>query len=188
MLKKLFGVSELSLRQISQAVHRIGLVLASLPSDRLTLTLATVAALILRTMNENLYQKFITAGVTDLEVVDALFPGGGKDTLLENSERCLFEAAVVIGYGEMSKVNWHSGSELSTPLLKRYKEEIDSDAATPAAKHAKRVSKYVRDLSSESLPNVGFNQSIGFAHSIRRIELFSNELMGDSPSGAGDST
>ncbi len=51
-----------SLRQISQAIHRISLVLASLPTDKKGLLYDTVIALILRTMHEDLYHRFRMGG------------------------------------------------------------------------------------------------------------------------------
>ena len=48
LLLGFFGMPTLSLRTIAQALHRLGLVLASLPSDGLAFALQAVVALILR--------------------------------------------------------------------------------------------------------------------------------------------
>ena len=180
MLKKLFGAFELNFRQISQAVHRIGLVLASLRSDRLALAEVTVAALILRTINERLYHKFVSGEATDLKVVDTLFPDK-EGVLLNDDDRCLFEAAVMVGYQEISRGGAH------TPLWKQYNQAmVSAESATDVegkySQHAKKVIENVLELCKlpELLRSGG--SSIKFSLAIHRIELLSGELMGDPPS------
>ena len=50
---------KLTLRQIQQAVHRVGLVFTSMPDGQESFFLATMAAVILRTINTRLYHEFI---------------------------------------------------------------------------------------------------------------------------------
>lgn len=69
MLQSFLGTPDLSLRRIAQAIHRLGLVLASLRSDRLSFPATTVGALILRTLDADLYRRFVRDEVSDLEVV-----------------------------------------------------------------------------------------------------------------------
>ena len=73
-----FDEPDLSLRRIAQAIHRLGLVFASLRSDRTSLALVTVVALIIRTIDSDLYYRFVRGEVSDLDVSDMVFdrPGG----------------------------------------------------------------------------------------------------------------
>ena len=72
LLLGFFGTPALSLRTIAQALHRLGLVLASLPSDRLAFALQVVVALILRTIDADLYHRFVRGTNSDLQVVDRM--------------------------------------------------------------------------------------------------------------------
>ena len=76
MLLMFFGASDLSLRTVAQAIHRLGLLYASLRSDQRDYALATTVALILRTLDPKLYDRFIRREVSDRDVVDAIFRGG----------------------------------------------------------------------------------------------------------------
>ena len=94
--------SSVSLRQISQAIHRISLVLASLPTDKKGLLEETVIALILRTMREDLYHRFRAGKATDLDVVNTIFPGKENSDLLTDWSRFDFEVNIILGYQEIS--------------------------------------------------------------------------------------
>ena len=148
VLKGIFESSALSLRQISQAVHRIGLVLASLRSDRWTFELATVAVLILRTMDENLYRRFCMGNLTDLEVIDTMFPGEENGIFLGEFYRCLFEAAIILGYEEIS-------GERSL-LLRNYEKhdnlEMSDNGPNKFRQHAREVTYFVKRERNYSPP------------------------------------
>ena len=73
LLVAFFDAPDLGLRRIAQAIHRLGLVFASLRSDQRSFTLAAVVALILRTVDSDLYHRFVRGEVSDLEVVDKMF-------------------------------------------------------------------------------------------------------------------
>ena len=92
-LVEVFFVSpNVSLRQVGQAVHRIGLVVASLNRSAFS-ALATGVAVILRTIDDNLYRLFVTGMTSDLEVTDAIFeryaiPKSQKGAYLPMAHTC----------------------------------------------------------------------------------------------------
>ena len=177
------SVSKINLRQVSQAAHRIGLVLASLASNERTFALGTVVALILRTLDDRMYRDFTLGEKTDLEIVDSLFSHVGEDWLLGKHDRILFEATIIIGYMEILGVDMVWQQKLDSPLLNRYREAInavESDGSTEDKylQHARGVVELIRSMSMGYLRGGG----IGFKHSVRRIELLSPGLMGDPPS------
>ena len=95
LLRGFFGASDLSLRQIAQAIQRLGLVFASLRSDQWSFVSVTVVALIVRTIDSDLYYQFVRGEVSDLEVVDTVFNRSGAKALQQGSIGCMFEAILI---------------------------------------------------------------------------------------------
>ena len=91
-----FGASDLSLRTISQAIHRLGLLYASLRSDQVDHGVATTVALIIRTIVPKLYDRFVAGQASDSDIVDAIFDRPGLITLRYDDPVVSFEAAVIL--------------------------------------------------------------------------------------------
>ena len=106
MLLAFFGPSDLSLRTVAQAVHRLGLLFASLRSDELDHALATTVALILRTIDPDLYHRFNRGDATDLDVVNAVFDHPGRKALQYKERGEEFEAAIVLARINHQFENW----------------------------------------------------------------------------------
>ncbi len=96
MLSLFFGASDLSFRTVGQAIHRLGLLYASLRRDQHDFGLATTVALILRTMDTKLCYRFVAAEVSDGNVVDAIFSRPSLKTLRYDDRNVTFEAAVIL--------------------------------------------------------------------------------------------
>lgn len=174
MLHLFFGFSDLSLRTISQAIHRLGLLYASLPDDRADYGCATVAALILRTLDLTLYSRFVAGEVSDKEVVESIFSRPG---LKSNYDDGRFEFELVIILATIKKNSPDralANGEIPSPLLNKYKMDKGRDqreAHLSAAKHVDRVVEAV-----DTVLNWG-NELVGFDDAVRRLELFSDELI-----------
>ena len=95
LLQAFFIAPDLSFRRVAQAIHHLGLVLATLGSDQRSFLISTVVALILRTINIDLYFRFVAGEVSDLEVVDAVFNRPGARIPREKYESHLFEAVII---------------------------------------------------------------------------------------------
>ena len=95
MFLKFFGAPNLSLRDIAQAIHRLGLVIASLDSDLNSFFVQTALALILRTLDEEKYRDFVAGKLSDLDIVDATFNDDEMKALQRTEEGQLFEAALI---------------------------------------------------------------------------------------------
>lgn len=177
LLKGILGTSTVSLRQISQAVHRIGLVLASLPNRNKTFSLTIIVALIVRTIDEKLYHRFRIGKATDLEVVETIFPGKENSLQLTELPRRQFEFTIMLGFKELS--------DQQPRLLQYYQnvqssEELENDALRVYRNHAEQVLDQF-DLVRQAH---GF-RGAGFRFVIPRIELFSNELKENLVSDSG---
>ena len=188
MVQVFFRTPHLSLRQIGQSIHRLGLVFASLRSDQLSFALSAVVALIFRTINTDLYHQFCRHEISDLKAMDLLFGSlGGAAPPLEH-ERSLFEATVIAGWCEMAHPQGLFRESIDSPLYVRYKEEYDeqteaNEVNRPKLTHAATVFDVVERFC---LPPYPYGR-IGFLHSVRRIELLSGGLMDDAISENGNS-
>lgn len=69
-LAKLFSGPDLSLRRIAQSIHRLGLVFASLQKDSPSFALAATTAVVMRTLDPSLYERFRRGEAEDREAID----------------------------------------------------------------------------------------------------------------------
>ena len=197
MLLAFFGASDLSLRTIGQAIHRLGLLYASLQRDQHDYGLATTVALILRTLDQGLYDRFVNGEDSDLDVVDAVFGRPGLQDIRHEQLGAEFEALIVLAAQEDEKISILSSSEpINSPLLGRYaqlRKKADPDLAPlrinnqpqrtttgetaskdPHRQHAEDVLHKVDEFrKSFGITNSG----IGFRNSVQRIELLSATLI-----------
>ena len=168
-----FGSSELSLRRIAQAIHRLGLVLASLASDQRSFALTAVVALILRTIDKELYDLFHSGKATDLAVIERLFPPSGTISVSSDETRYTFEVTIILAAQEISK-------SADSPLLKKYKSQIEKrEVSNPRSqdqnrKRAERIVGWVESLQQARPLHVGFIASV------QRIELLHSGLIAQS--------
>lgn len=188
MVEVFFRTPSLSLRQIGQSIHRLGLVFASLRSDQRSFALSAVVALIFRTIDADLYHQFCRHEISDLKAMDKLFGGLGGSSPPLKYERSLFEAIVIAGWCEMAHPQGLFGELIDSPLYRRYKEEYDKqseagEANTPKLKHAATVFEVADKFC---LPPYPYGR-LGFLHSVSRIELLSEGLTDEASPENGKS-
>ena len=183
MLLHFLGTHSLSIRTIGQAIRRLGLVLASLRSDRAMFGLATAAAIIIRTVDLDLYHRFIRGEASDKEVVDTIFRLTVSEHLREtfryNNQGPLFEALVILGYGELSKLQDGTNIQIESPLLEHYVKYLSEREENGGNDNLYRYAEMVRDYTpSQDLSRRALGR-VGFKFAVERIELLSEELLGD---------
>ena len=113
LLQGFFNAPDLSLRQIEQSIHRLGLVFALLPKDTQRPVITAPVALILRTIiDAKLYHQFCNGEVSDLDLVNAVFERPGVNLDLKRHEDSplfkagyLFEATIIAAKFEISGVD-----------------------------------------------------------------------------------
>ena len=176
-----FGLPRLSIRHISQAIHRLRVVIASTPSEDDLLMCAAVAALVLRTIDADLYWNLVRGGATDKEVVDSTFERAGITTPeSEDAERTyarvLFEAIIAMGWNEIKNGDAprRRHEQIDTPLLSHYRqllERVQSDGLdrNVHVQYAERVisvtSAYENDVKYP------FGRPVRFVEAVHRMEL-----------------
>ena len=180
MLKSLFGEPVVSLRTAGRAIHHLGMVYAALADKRLVLGTTTAALVILRTLDRELYYRFVGGWASDAEVVDSVAERLGTSACVRH-ERALaaFEAWVVASQQERDRgdgrVHDHSAD---TPLMQRYKELVAAIGAkgdrspTQEEKHAEEVFHLLDVVRRNSRRYDGVN----FKATVQRIELLSPDL------------
>ena len=178
LLLRFFHAPDLSLRRIAQAIHRIGLVFALLRSDQRAFAVTAVVALIVRTVDSDLYHRFVRGEVSDLEVVNRMFERPDAKTLPDGNERILFEATMIVAACRMSDVPLES-----SPLFQRYSKlvnagQTDNTTTDLEQTHALKVIDLVQHLLAKRLSE---GRGIEFWQSVRRIELLSSGLIDESP-------
>lgn len=188
LLLTFFDAPDLSLRRIAQAIHRLGLVFASLRSAKQSLALPAVVAQILRTIDPGLYFRFIRGEASDLEVVDQVFSRPAAK-VLQQHEGYLFEAAIIIAAHEDILKNLISEKQFQSSLLQRHEKLVqatksDGEPPNPERKRTERVIELVRYLRRQLNFTSG---EFGFRHSVERLELLSPSLVDKSAPEAEDS-
>ena len=201
LLLAFFDAPDLSLRRIAQAIHRLGLVFASLRSDQRSFAMTAVVALILRTVDSDLYHRFVRREASDRQVVDKMFNRPGARTLQQQHAGHLFEfeptiefeATIIVAAQEAELVHSMMRSEpinsINSPLLQRYQDLVDADQSdnaspSPERERAGEVIRLVQALRKEVRPHTG---DFGFRHSVQRIELLSAGLI-DEPTTEHESS
>ncbi len=179
LLQGFFCAPDLSLRRIEQAIHRLGLIFASLRSNQRSYFITAVVALILRTLDADLYHRFRSGEVSDLEVVNKMFAPSGAVTLTEENARCYFEETIILAAREVSG----DRGAIKSPLLQRYQELVDAEEPDPASHNpdrsrAQKIIAWANDYR-QIPPQTSSVGAVGFRESVQRIELLSSGLIGE---------
>ena len=182
MLELFFGDTEVDLRTANQAIHHLGVLYACLRKDEDDYGLATTVALILRTMDRGLYDRFVKEKASDLEVVDKLFERPGLKTRRYEDGVIAFEATLILCTAARQISAPSQQKQIHSPLLDRYREldrteqellqDGNSEDATriDEAEHGKRVVNAVEKAMIWEKGRLGFPQAV------HRLELFSEDL------------
>lgn len=179
LLGAAFSDPTLSLRQIGQALHRFGLIFASLRSKTRSHVFMTAVIMIFRVVDEDLYYRFCDGKVSDAEAVDALVGHLGEAVLPFGALREDFEVALILGAREFSRSQERESTV--SALVERYQQVIhsgkeDGRDQDEHVRHATAVLEKVRDYSRDYAYRVG----IGFKPTVQRIELLSSALIDEN--------
>ena len=120
--------------------------------------MATTVALIIRTIDPKLYDRFVAGEASDGDVVDAIFDRPGLKTLRYDDPVVSFEAAVILAGLEDEIAKEPPLDTIHSPLWDRYRnwdrtdrelfeeEESGTVARLAEAKHAKEVTGIVERM------------------------------------------
>lgn len=179
MLRLFLGESSsLSVREVIKSVHRLSLLYALLPNEKIHHKPVTVALLILRTIDANLYRQFIRGDILDMDAIDQVFahmwPGRERYDVEYPIASSWFESLMIVGAQEFSY--GEDPFPISSPLLDRYREYIQN-AARYDEDHVDYAMRVVEDVEAMWQDMHEGEFMIGFSHSIQWMELLSPQLL-----------
>ena len=179
VLQAFFSLPSVSLRQIGQSVHRLRLVMASLPRNSDRRVMAAVVALVIRTLDVDVYRQFLKGAVSDQDVVDRICESCDITDALKESpskryECATFEAVVAVAGEEIACEDGEPDyeKEIRSELVAKYRQVIaagSDEIGTAAVHYANRVLsavKHYRTPDPFSMPYF-----LGFRESVRHIEM-----------------
>ena len=139
-----------------------------------------VIAIVLRTADFEVYQRFVAGEATDKEVADKVFGLEGTKSLRSGIDGWWIEAHIILGSLDKDdefEARGRDLSELKSPLLNWYRELKEQGPSTDAdVKRANHVLEYVQDLWHDARWRDSDPLRQTFLDSIRRLELLSPEL------------
>ena len=176
LLYHFFNAHNISLRTIAQSIHCLGLVFASLRNDQQSFMQAAIVALILRTIDADLYYRFIRREVSDLEVVDEVFGRPETSSFQMEREGWFFEVVIIMAAQELfNTVAKGPYDSMSSPLYERYQDMIENEATREVDRSR---AGYVINLTKEQFGlRAAHLKRIGFVESVERLELLSSNLL-----------
>ena len=179
MLAMYYSKSGLSLRSVGQEIHRLGLALASLGSDRYPFVLSIAVLSMMRSADRELYDQFVAGAVTDEETVDRVFTTPGFIALRESQFDVWVEAIIIAGFVEITDAqHYRPSTTTKIPLGERYRGLVkqnvnDGTELSAQRQHADRVMRFFDTFFFRGLPE---SRRLGFVSSIQRLELLSTGL------------
>lgn len=180
------GAPSVSLRRVEQAIHRLGLVFASLPRDQQTLDsgrwprlmLAAVIALIMRTLDVDRYREFIHGELSDEEMIKLVYSWPGAEALQQEYAhvKASIEATIIIAYQEITNSSilfqkYHDPKNAQNLNASRYRERPPED-------HEEKLRDQINHLWN-------MRNGIGFMDIVQRLELLSPDFLNE---GSSDSS
>ena len=135
MLLAFFGLSTLSLRDIEQAIHRLGVMLTLIRSDQWSFIMSAMVLVILRTIDRNAYYGLISGKASDRQIIDRVFNLAEVNALRYDnqyqSKAILFEAMIIICSVELKYPPDHPGRykplTSTSDMYKHCREIINSE-------------------------------------------------------------
>ena len=179
LLVHFFGREDLSLRAIARAIHRLSLVSTSLFGNKGVFAITAAVAVILRTIDSELYHRFVRNEVSDRDVVEEILghPKGNIGSR-ESSAKAMFEAFIILAAIDNRTDNLgRFSAPHHSPLQQKYRELTNESQAanilnSQEALYASSVLRWVENVQRLTAEYA----TIGFRDAVRRLELLSANL------------
>ena len=168
-LKVFFDASPLSLRDISQAIHRLGLVINSLSSDdeREMMTILAGILLIIRSLDITNYRQFVHGNITDAKVSELIFGITSIERLRWESSGILFQVGLRDAYKVFSGIESDTNTELENEIKDHVKSISTENKRKEINNNLEHMSKRIQAAAAID---------IDFKRAYYLIELFSTDI------------
>lgn len=129
LVRTFFTSPQFSLRQVHQAMHRLGLIIASSEAFSPEVMTFLITLLLLRTCEPEVYRRLVTGDATDEDAVDVLFGHPSLNEARESVPGATAEA-VLISCALFANLDQHQiVNRNSLPLLERHEQHRDNQTA-----------------------------------------------------------
>ena len=167
-----FEAFRVNFRSIAQAIHHLGLVFASLRHDRRSLTVAATFALILRTVDHEMYRGFTSGELGDRDVKSCLLD---RESASIREIACYVEGVIIAAGVEVRQINGRNTRATPSPLEAEHREAAEN-GDSESARYSRDVVETVDRFTPR--PWQG-DPGLGFREAVCRLDLVSNSLVGD---------
>ena len=143
--------------------------------------MAAAVAVILRTIDVDLYRRFISNEVSDLDVVEMIVDQPVRNIgSPESWVKIVFASYVILAAIDNrtdDRGRFNSGEQYESPLASKYRGLTDqsqagNDINSPEGLYARSVIRYVEDIRRATAQY----ERIGFRDAVDRLELLSANL------------
>ena len=173
-LTSFLGRSDLSLRDVGQAIHRFGVVLSSLGNSEPVYARTLSVLTVLRAVDLSLYSRYIGGDDAIEHTIGSLFGRANFSDLRRSRIGANLEAVIIAAKTDRSAFNQTSenlGEE--NPLLGRYARILEGQELSPPVDSQERDCAriiYELGLRFHNL-DVRGNESLGLEESAKRLEF-----------------
>ena len=183
IMARIFENSNLELRDIDQAIRRLGLVFLSLPRIDMPSVLFAMVALILRTIDRELYDQFKVGRADDEQVVNSLLAGPGGLRLSHLTEAAWIQATTILAGLELAQAEGATGPVTNTPLFNRYRSTLTqgptSNSESAWIQIIMRDVHYVLRRGDLVSPDQSYDaRGLGAIEAFKKVDLVSSEFIG----------
>lgn len=181
-LLRFFGTPELDLRTVEQALHRLGLMMAMLRDDYDALIKTAAFVLIFRTVEPDLYDRFLGNEVNDEEVANALFDRM-EQNFRSTTEGQNLELEIIMAAAEDDLYRGLHVASTGSRLLKTYSELVTErrdkiEQHDADWHHASTLTQFVEHERQKRMHG-GANRR--FRVTVARLEMLSRDLRHSLP-------
>ena len=189
MLLEFFGTGSLSLRDVDQAIRRLGFVYASLYNHFRSFSLTATVLTILRALDHRLYARFVDGDAHSNTVLDGVFRRQELRYLRNSSIGEWFQAVIILAAEER---------DLMRPAPSTYSDHDSTSDGSMTVTADTTIANANEDYGdtqgvSEKVDTLRRKYAairqdgVGFRHTVRRLELFSTSFIGHPSINTDDS-
>lgn len=178
LLVDFLGSTDLNLRTVEQSLHRLALVMATLPNNSATWVLTATIALILRTLEPDLYHRLAQGQATDEEVAVSMF-GRMVDSYRYTHAGHILEFEILRASAEEKLMQGLRWQEVQSPLLAKYRALISEyeKGSVSESKETKRAFNIIDWTKHDQNRWLRTRRAPMFRKSYERLELLSTDLL-----------
>ena len=147
-----------------------------LRGDYHALIMTASFVLILRTLEPDLYHRFLRGSATDEDVADALFRYTGQNYRASREGQNL-ETEIIMAAAEGGNTPAREAAPAASRLLDRYQNLVDKlepkAVLTPEQEHATTIVRWVQDENKDRRLRGGARR---FWNTVNRLEMLSSDL------------